>query len=101
MTPKAAVLASIPNARLDYYESLRAAGKPCWFIRVGQQGQPISEIVSCTWGAWKDAALRLPDTKKALRREARRQENELARRKQIRAEHDGLRFREERRKAAR
>lgn len=58
-TPKKALLAVLPEARLDYYESLRVNGKQCWFIRVGMQGTPISSIASSPAAAWKDALLGL------------------------------------------
>lgn len=54
-TPKQMVMLAEPNARCDFYELLRGAGKPCWFIRVGWQGIPISGISTTPRQAWKSA----------------------------------------------
>jgi hypothetical protein len=56
MTNKQTVLAAEPKAVLDYYESLRRAGKPCWFIRLGLQGRPLSGICASPKSAWKNSA---------------------------------------------
>jgi hypothetical protein len=49
------VLAAEPEAQLDYYEFLRGQGEPCWFIRIGIQGKPISDICASPAAAWKSA----------------------------------------------
>ncbi len=56
MTNKELVLAHARYARLDYYESLRNSGRPCWFIRDGMQGGAYSDIHRSAKAAWKDAA---------------------------------------------
>jgi hypothetical protein len=56
MTPKQTVKAIEPTARIDYYESLMAVGRPCYFIRVGQQGKKLSAICATPREAWRDAA---------------------------------------------
>jgi hypothetical protein len=56
MTNKQTIKCADPKAILDYYESLRASGKPCWFIRCGLQGPPISAICATPKLAWKDSA---------------------------------------------
>ena len=55
ITAKMHVVMAEPTARLDFYECLRGAGKPCWFIRVGQQGAALSDICGSPRGAWKNA----------------------------------------------
>lgn len=55
LTPKQLVLSADPNAHLDYYESLRGAGRPCWFIRRGLQGSPYTEICGSPKAAWNSA----------------------------------------------
>jgi hypothetical protein len=61
------VLAAEPDAMLDYYELLRGQGEPCWFIRRGIQGEPISQICASPRAAWKSAHTWLP---KSLRKQA-------------------------------
>jgi hypothetical protein len=56
MTNKQLINFCAPKARLDYYESLRRAGKPCWFIRDGLQGKPYTDICASPRDAWKAAA---------------------------------------------
>jgi hypothetical protein len=67
VTNKEMILTAEPKATLDYYESLRGAGKPCWFIRVGFQGRPLSGICASPKAAWKDSA---DSFKEFLRKEA-------------------------------
>jgi hypothetical protein len=55
LTPKQRVLIADPLMMLDYYEALRCAGKPCWFIRKGIQGPAYSGICTSPRAAWKDA----------------------------------------------
>jgi hypothetical protein len=55
LTPKQHVLIADPDAHLDYYEVLRGAGKPCWFIRRGLQGNPYTLICGSPRAAWKAA----------------------------------------------
>lgn len=52
---------------LDYYEVMRRMGKPCWFIRCGIQGRPLSGICASPKAAWKDSA---DSFKEFLRKEA-------------------------------
>ena len=59
LTPRQHVLLADPDARLDYYESLRGSGKPCWFIRHGFQGLPYTEICDSPRKAWREAHERL------------------------------------------
>jgi hypothetical protein len=60
MTNKETVQATVPLAVVDYYESLRGAGQPCWFIRESfPSGNPISEICASPKAAWKDAAQKI------------------------------------------
>lgn len=61
------VLAAEPDAQLDYYELLRGQGKPCWFIRRGIQGEPLSAICASPQAAWKSANATLL---KSLRKQA-------------------------------
>jgi hypothetical protein len=58
-TPKQYVLLAEPKARSDYYESLRKAGRPCWFIRIGYQDRPLSAICASPRKAWANAHLGL------------------------------------------
>jgi hypothetical protein len=55
-TPKQTVLMAEPRARCDFYESLRGAGKPCWFIRIGYQGRALSDISASPRAAWRNSA---------------------------------------------
>lgn len=56
LTPKQTVLTAEPKATLDYYELLRGLEEPCWFIRLGIQGRPLSDIMPTPRAAWKNAA---------------------------------------------
>jgi hypothetical protein len=56
VTPKQIVKSAEPKAMLDYYELLRGADKPCWFIRKGIQGHALSDICASPKAAWKNAA---------------------------------------------
>jgi hypothetical protein len=56
LTNRQAVLAVEETARLDFYESMRGADKPCWFIRRAFQGAPLSGICDSPRNAWRDAA---------------------------------------------
>ena len=51
-TPKQHVLMAEPTATLDFYECLRGAGDPCWFIRTGLQGTPLSVVCASPRAAW-------------------------------------------------
>ena len=44
-----------PGAMLDSYEILQAAGQPCYYIRTGPQGHPISAVCPTPRAAWEDA----------------------------------------------
>lgn len=55
MTNKQFIRFLEPKARLDYYESLRNEDKPCWFIRLGWQGKPLSAISATPKEAWLNA----------------------------------------------
>jgi hypothetical protein len=55
LTPKQHVRFAEPKTTLDYYESLRRAGKPCWFIRHGLQGEAYTPICASPRAAWKSA----------------------------------------------
>jgi hypothetical protein len=59
LTPKEHVLIAEPTARCDFYELLRGSKKPCWFIRRGMQGSPLTEICASPRAAWKSAYDRL------------------------------------------
>lgn len=60
LTPKQQVLRHYPQAILDYYESMRGRGIPCWFIRPSIQGfPPIGGICASPRAAWKDCATRV------------------------------------------
>ena len=56
LTNKQLVKHHEPKATLDYYESLRNSGKPCWFIRDGLQGAAYTGICKSPKVAWKEAA---------------------------------------------
>jgi hypothetical protein len=56
MTNKEMILTAEPKAMLDFYELKRGMGKPCWFIRCGFQGRPLSGICASPRAAWKDSA---------------------------------------------
>jgi hypothetical protein len=56
MSNKEMILAAEPKAILDHYESLRGTGKPCWYIRVGLQGEHLSDICATPREAWQNAA---------------------------------------------
>lgn len=55
LTPKRLLLLAEPRAKLDYYEILRRASQPCWFIRVGMQGPALSPISISPRAAWSSA----------------------------------------------
>lgn len=55
LTPKQFVLFAELACTLDYYECLRRAGRPCWFIRHGLQGGAYTEICASPRAAWKAA----------------------------------------------
>ena len=44
-----------PGAMLDYYPYLQALGTPCYYIRTGPQGPPISAVCPTPRAAWEDA----------------------------------------------
>jgi len=71
MTPKQIVKAAEPNASLDYYENLRAAGQPCWYIRLGLQGRSLSDICSSPRAAWKNSAESLAESLRAEKKAGR------------------------------
>jgi hypothetical protein len=52
---KKLVLLGLPGAKLDYYESLRGSGRPCWFVREGLQGEAYTPICGTPRAAWKAA----------------------------------------------
>jgi hypothetical protein len=54
-TPKQHVRLADPQAMLDFYELLRGANKPCWFIRHGLQGDAYTPICASPRAAWKSA----------------------------------------------
>lgn len=55
LTPKQTIKRAEPKALLDYSEVLRAAGKPCWFIRHGWQGGYYTGLCASPRAAWKAA----------------------------------------------
>jgi hypothetical protein len=55
LTPKQRMLIADSLLMLDYYELLRSAGKPCWFIRRGMQGPAYSPICASPRAAWQAA----------------------------------------------
>lgn len=55
LTAKQHVLLADPEARLDFYESLRGSGRPCWFIRHGFQGLPYTDLCATPRAAWAAA----------------------------------------------
>jgi hypothetical protein len=59
LSPKRLVTAVDPTAMLDYYESLRGAGRPCWFIRSGIQGPKRTSICATPRAAWREAGKRM------------------------------------------
>jgi hypothetical protein len=56
VTNKQTIKTVEPTARVDFYETLRGNGKPCWFVRVGYQGPALSDICASPKLAWKNAA---------------------------------------------
>lgn len=56
MTNKEMILTADPTAICDYYELLRGAGKPCWYIRSGLCGPIRSAICASPRAAWKESA---------------------------------------------
>lgn len=77
LTPKQHVLLAEPQAKLDYYETLRRANIPCWFIRIGRQGAPLSEIAENPRAAWLSAYVCLL---KAMRQRGQQRRKLAARR---------------------
>jgi hypothetical protein len=69
-TPKQLVLLFAPKATLDYYEVLRGARKPCWFIREGLQGVPMSPICKSPQHAWRAAYVEMRSHLRAFRKQA-------------------------------
>lgn len=55
MTPRQAVRMAEPKAMVDYYETLKSAGKPCYFVRANIQGPALSDICASPRAAWKNA----------------------------------------------
>jgi hypothetical protein len=44
-----------PGAMLDFYPALKAKNEPCWYIRSGPNGYPISAVTPSPREAWKSA----------------------------------------------
>lgn len=44
-----------PGALLDFYPAFKEAGEPCWYIRSGPNGYPISAVTPTPRDAWKSA----------------------------------------------
>jgi hypothetical protein len=65
-TNKEHVLMADPTCLVDYYETLRGVGKPCYYVRSGLQGPPRSSICASPRAAWADAAKRLFASIKAV-----------------------------------
>ena len=62
------------EAMLDYYEPLKAAGMPHWYVRLSPTGPPISAVTPTPRTAWESAysVVRLAAKKKPAQQKTRR-----------------------------